>query len=121
MKQLLFASALVLASLSSFGCSEGGFVDAIVIENPTAFTANVDVGGDTREGWVGLATVQANSEATIRNVLDQGDSWTFRFGYSGYQQEIRLSREDLARGRWRVPIPSSFESELRRRGLVPPP
>jgi hypothetical protein len=94
---------------------------SIVALNPTAFAANVDVRGDQRDGWVGLATVQPESDATVRDVLDQGERWIFRFSYSGYEEEIELTRVDLDRARWRVEIPAGFEAELRSRGVPPPP
>jgi hypothetical protein len=116
-----FTTHFTLAlSLAFLGCSSDSAID-VVIDNPTAFNANVDVTGSSRDGWVGLATVEAGSETTVQEVLDQGDTWIFRAGYSGYEQEIELSREELERARWRVTIPATFESELRQRGIQPPP
>lgn len=120
MKRLAAATFLLLA-LISFACADDGVVDAVVIVNPTEFTANVDVTGDRRDGWLGLATVEAGSDTTLRKVLDQGDGWVFRFSYSGYEEEVRLTRDELEAARWRVTVPESFESALRREGVPPPP
>jgi hypothetical protein len=103
------------------GCSHGGsFVAKIIIVNPTQYSATVDVHGPD-QGFLGLATVGGDSETTIRDVYDQGSSWIFRFGYSGYEQELEIPRAKLAADGWRVTIPSSFEEHLQTRGVQPPP
>ena len=111
----------LLAALLCAACSGGSFVDRIVIDNPTAFTANVDVTGGERDGWLGLATVDAHSESTVEDVYDQGTTWIFRFSYSDYSEELKLSRAELVRADWRVEVPASFEAALRDRGVSPPP
>jgi hypothetical protein len=42
--------SIVLLPFACAGCSDVGFVDKIVIDNPTDFTANVDVTSGTRDG-----------------------------------------------------------------------
>lgn len=110
-----------LLAFSFVGCSGEQFVDEIVIENPTAFAPNVDVTGDARNGWLSLATAESHSEKAIEDVLDQGPTWVFRFRYSGYEQELRVARAELADSGWRVQVPSDFASALEQRGIAPPP
>lgn len=111
----------LLAALLCAACAGGSFVDRIVIGNPTAFTANVDVTGAEREGWLDLTTAGAQSESTVEDVYDQGTTWIFRFSYSGHSEELKLSRSELARADWHVEVPASFEAALRDRGVSPPP
>lgn len=111
----------VLAAIMCAACSSGSFVDRIVIDNPTAFTANVDVVGAERNGWLDLITVGAHSQSSVEDVYDQGTTWTFRFSYSGYDEELTLSRPELERTDWRIEVPASFETALRDRGVSPPP
>jgi hypothetical protein len=112
---------VISVGLALTGCSHGGsFVAKVVIVNPTQYSATVDVHGPD-QGFLGLATVGADSEMTIRDVYDQGKSWIFRFGYAGYAQEVEISRAKLAADGWRVKIPSSFEKHLQSRGVQPPP
>lgn len=115
---VLWATTVAFALTS---CSGGGsFISKVVIVNPTQYPASVDVHG-TGQGWLGLAAVGADSEMAIRDVYDQGNRWIFRFAYSGYEQELELPRTELAADRWRVSIPSSFETHLRSGGVQPPP
>lgn len=113
-------SAILLA-LWCAACSDAAFVDEVVIDNPTAFTAEVDVNDESRSGWLDLTTVEAGSERTVREVIDQGSTWIIRFSYSDYEEEIELSRAELERSGWRVQVPDSFAGALRDRGFLPPP
>ena len=113
-------SAILLA-LWCAACSGATFVDKVVIDNPTAFTVKVDVSDQSRSGWLGLTTVEARSERTVEEVIDQGSTWIIRFSYSDYEEEIELSRAELERSGWRVEVPDSFAGALRDRGIRPPP
>lgn len=111
---------LIAVGLALASCSEGSFVDKVVIVNRTRYPATIDVHG-IGQGSTDLAIVGAESEMTIRDVYDQGDRWIFRFAYSGYKQELGVSRDQLARNGWRVMVPTTFETHLRARGVQPPP
>lgn len=112
---------LGLSLMFGTACSDVQFVDRIVIDNPTRFHANVDVSDGARESWLALAAVETGTQSVVEQVVDQGSTWVFRFAYSGHQQEIRLSRAELADAGWRVEVPTSFEAALRDRGISPPP
>jgi hypothetical protein len=103
------------------GCSGERFVDEVVLSNPTAYVATVEVNDGAGSGALSLATVPARSEVTVKEVIDQGPTWSFRFTYAGYEEGMRLSRSQLQRSDWHVVIPESFETALRDRGVVPPP
>jgi hypothetical protein len=120
-KRALVGVSVVLAALAWAGCDSARFVERVVIGNPTAFTANVDVAGGKRDGWLGLTTVAARSETTVEQVLDQGSMWVFRFSYAGYDEEVEVSRAELARSGWHVEVPQTFDAALRDRGISPPP
>jgi hypothetical protein len=113
--------SIVVLAFACPGCSDVGFVDRIVIDNPTDFTANVDVTSGARDGWIGLTTVAGGSQATVQEVIDQGSAWIFRFSYAHHDEELRVSRVELVRSDWRVEVPESFAAALRARGVVPPP
>jgi hypothetical protein len=112
--------SVVLLALVCVGCSDDRFVDGIVIDNPTAFPANVDVSGDSKDGWLSLTTSEPRSTGTVAQVFEQGSVWIFRFSYSGYEEELELARSDLVDSNWRVEVPESFGEALRDRGVVPP-
>jgi len=111
----------LLIPLGSAGCADQPFVNEIVIDNPTDYIASVDVTGPRSDGWLNLATTDAHSESTVQEVIDQGDTWVFRFGYSGYEEQVEVARAELAEAGWRVQVPDSFAAALRDRGVLPPP
>jgi hypothetical protein len=113
---------LGICSILVAGCSQAAFVDEVTIVNDTAYSANVDVTDGARDGWLGLATVGPESSHTVREVIDQGDIWIFRFDYAGeHAEELEVSRRDLERNEWRVTVPESLEDRLREMGVPPPP
>lgn len=103
------------------GCSEERFVAEVVLSNPTAYTATVKVTDGAGGGALSLATVPPRSEVTVRDVLDQGSTWSFRFAYAGHEEGMRLSSSELESSGWQVVVPESFEATLQERGVVPPP
>lgn len=103
------------------GCSGERFVDEVVLSNPTAYTVTVKVTDGAGGGALSLATVPAGSDVTVRDVLDQGPTWSFQFAYAGYGEEMLLSHSQLERSGWQVVVPESFETALRDRGVFPPP
>jgi hypothetical protein len=108
--------------LVGVACSDTSFVDEVTIVNDTQYSANVDVTGRSREGWLGLTVVQPQSTTTIGEVIDQGEVWIFRFDYVGkYQEEVEVARGELEEDDWEVEVPQSFEQRLRDLGIPPPP
>jgi hypothetical protein len=114
--------ALGTCSILTAACSGVAFVNEVTIVNDTAYSANVDVTDGERDGWLGLTTVGPESSRRVREVIDQGDIWIFRFDYVGmHAEELKVSRRDLERNEWRVSVPASFEDRLREMRLPPPP
>jgi hypothetical protein len=113
--------AALLLVLICAACSDKNFVERIVIDNSTEYSANVDVTGGARDGWLPLTTADAHETTAVGDVYDQGSTWIFRFSYLDYEEEIRLTRAELARSEWHVNVPDSFAAELRDRGVLPPP
>lgn len=112
---------LLLLGVAFSACSTSAFVDQVVIDNPTAYRASVAVAGEDGTGWTLLATVDPRSEAEVEEVYEQGSKWIFRFSYSGHSEQLEIPRSQLARGGWSVTVPESFEAELKRQGVTPPP
>ena len=108
--------------LGGAACSDASFVDELTVINDTEYSANVDVTGKERDGWLGLTLVQPQSTTTVEDVIDQGGVWIFRFDYAGkYEQEMEISRRELARNDWTVEVPQSFKDRLRDLDVPPPP
>ncbi|MGH8983357.1 MAG: hypothetical protein ACRDY6_05715 [Acidimicrobiia bacterium] len=97
------------------------FIDRVTIVNDTAFDVNVDVAGS--DGRVlGLEYVTAGETTVVRDVIDQGGTWEFRFSYGGTDAGTLLrNRSALERSNWTVEVPQEVEDRLETAGYTPPP
>jgi len=113
------ACALVLGGAA---CSGVSFVDGVTIVNDTEYSANIDVTSKVGDGWLLLTSVEPHSTTGVEEVIDQGEKWIFRFDYVGkYDQEVEISRRELAQNDWTIEVPQSFEQRLRELNVSPPP
>jgi hypothetical protein len=114
-------SVLSLAVLTAACSGTPATVDQITIANPSGYDLDVDVTGGERDRWLPVAIVEAESEDVVREVIDQGETWIFRFVHWGDQVgELTLSRGELERNGWRVEIPGEVEQRLEELGRSPP-
>jgi hypothetical protein len=83
-------------------------VAGLEIRNPRRVAVSVEVSGGGRDGWTPVVTVDRGTSTRAERVVDQGDTWVFRFR-SGPDElgEVVRSREDLERSGWRVDTPPS--------------
>jgi len=116
--------AVVLAGIVlAFVAMSGGpkFISRVTVVNPTAYDLDVDIASGAGDGWTGLGTVERTGDETFQDVVDQGDTWIFRFSYGGKTAgEVRMTSQDLSRARWRVEVPPTFADTLRAAGVSPP-
>jgi hypothetical protein len=118
----ILAAIGVCILLTGSACSDVSFNDEVTIVNDTEYSANVDVTGKHRDGWLRLTSVQPQSTTTIGEVVDQGEMWIFRFDYVGkYEEEVEISRGALEQNDWTIEVPSTFEQRLRDLDVPPPP
>lgn len=114
----LVASLLVLFLMG--GCDDVSFVERIVIVNSTDYNVLVDVKGSDAHAWLELGTARRNTETVKAEVIDQGETWIFRFSYAGEELgEERVSRSDLVRNKWRYEIPARVGQTLKEKGYPP--
>ena len=112
---------LVLGGLLLFACDGVSFVERVVLVNEVDYPANVDVRGDDG-GWLGLSTVPAHQTREIKQLIDQGDTWTFRFSYGKHESVVmEIAREELMDAGWRVEVPDELERILHDEGVPLPP
>ena len=113
---------MVLAVIGgSAGCTDASFVEKLTVSNGTDYPANVRVSDPSRQRWVNLTSAQPNQQTTVGSVIDQGAVWVFRFDYAGkHDEEVEMSRGDLARAEWTVEVPESFGAALQNLGIPPP-
>jgi hypothetical protein len=95
-------------------------VDEVSITNPTDYPIAVEVRGDTG-GWLRLSTANAHATKTLSDVVDQGDTWTFRFHAQGHSGgEVHVDRDSLEARGWELEIPAGVGDQLRDAGATPP-
>jgi hypothetical protein len=117
-----FLGALGACVFIVSACSDVSFVDSITIVNDTVYPAEAEVTGEDRNGWLRLTLAQQGAETTVEEVIDQGETWIFRFDYIGkHEEEVEISRQELEQDDWTIEVPSSFEQSLRDLGVPPPP
>ncbi|HEV3474936.1 MAG TPA: hypothetical protein VG602_06195 [Actinomycetota bacterium] len=108
-RRLMIVLLLVLSACSGAPPT----VDRIEIVNPTGYDLTVEVSGEEQPGWLPLSVVEPGSSATVREVIDQGERWRFRFRHFGETVgEISLDRDELESSQWRVDIPPEVGDRL---------
>ncbi len=115
------ATAIALTFL--VGLSSGaGTVSRITFENPTVYALDIEVNPGTGTGWTSAGSVRQKSNAEVREVIDQGDVWLFRFDSQGASGgELRLTRAELEASGWTVSIPAEVGTRLAEAGAPPTP
>ena len=100
---------------------EPGHVDHVTVDNPHPWDVNVDATSGHRDGWVGVGDLARDGSDTFRSVLDEGDTWIFRFTYGGEEAQLRISRRQLEQNAWHVTVPDEFAARLRSAGVPETP
>jgi len=115
-------TVLALLILGAFRLVEGPrFVDSVRIENPSGFLIYADVTDAERDGWLPLAMTAPATTGDIREVVDQGDTWIFRFHADGvYGGELRATKAELEHSHWKITVPSAVIDRLQQSGAIPP-
>jgi hypothetical protein len=69
-----------------------------------------------------VGSVRRESTLTFRDIVDQGDSWTFQLSAQGKDGgKLQLSKADLEKAGWQVEIPQSVSDKLLSQGAEFPP
>lgn len=98
------------------------YVDELTVENGTAFNLRVEVSDGEGESWLIVGTVPADDMKVFSRVIDQGETWLFRFhGQGRLGGELGVDRSQLESDGWRLVVPESIADELRAQGVLPPP
>jgi hypothetical protein len=113
-------TCLLLLIVLLGGCDDVSQVERIVLINPTEYDLLVDVRSADEASWLGLGIAKRKAETVRQEVIDQGETWVFRFSYVGEKlAEDRISRSDLVGNRWRYEIPERFGQILKEKGYAP--
>jgi hypothetical protein len=88
-------------------------VDRLTVENPHPWAVTVVASNHDRDGWHAVGALERDSEHMFREVIDQGDQWTFRFRYAGEQADLRVTSAQLEEDAWRITVPDELAADLR--------
>jgi hypothetical protein len=118
---LIVAAAMI--ALGLWLVRDPVFVDRVQVRNSTGYDLNVDVTGSDRDGWLPISVATGDGNVTTTDdVVDQGDTWIFRFNYAGYPAgELRVPRSKLEDANWRVAVPNAVAKRLLDQGVLPGP
>jgi hypothetical protein len=118
---VVLATAIALTFLVDLSAGPAT-VPRITFENPTPYALDIEVSPGTSTGWTSAGSVRQQSTAEVREVVDQGDVWVFRFdGQGASGGEVRMTRSELEASGWRVAIPVEVGSRLAEAGAPPNP
>ena len=117
------ALAVAVALTFLVGLSSGpGTIPSITFENPTVYALDLEVSPGTSTGWASAGSVRQSSTAEVKEVIDQGEVWLFRFDSQGSSGgELRLTRAELEASDWTVLIPAEVGTRLAQAGAPPTP
>jgi hypothetical protein len=96
-------------------------VDRVAVENSSPWRLNVAVSDADEDGWYQLGPVDREELRDFREVVDQGERWTFRFSYDGSAVTTDLTRDELAEAGWQVSVPDALAAELEESGVPETP
>lgn len=117
---VLRGGLLAMTLLASACSGPPPTVGAITIVNGTVYDLGVEVTDQDRGAWLPLTTVEAQSERTSEEVIDQGDKWIFRFIHWGEPVgELSRNRPELELDRWRVEVPEDVAETIANLGRPP--
>jgi hypothetical protein len=116
---------VVLAVLALFGfvavsllIPSPATVDHVTIKNGTEFDLNIDATSASHDGWTPVGIALAHADTDMRDIIDHGDVWVFRFTGQGRDAgELRITRSDLAASNWSLTVPASVAQQLRDDGV----
>jgi len=116
---------VVLAVLALFGfvavsllIPSPATVGHVTIKNGSEFDMNIDATSASHDGWTPVGIALAHADTDMRDVIDHGDVWVFRFTGQGHDTgELRITRADLAASNWSLTVPVSVAQQLRDAGV----
>lgn len=87
--------------------------DDVTVVNRSGATVTLDATDRSRDGWVGVGSVDAHDRITAQDVIDQGDVWVFRLMVGPDRiGEIRRTAAQLEASGWKLSIPADAADSL---------
>jgi hypothetical protein len=92
-------------------------VDRVAVDNPHPWRVNVSAAGAEPDAWHDLGAVDREDEQDFRELVDQGDTWTFRFSYAGQHADLHTTAAQLEEEGWTVAVPDELATRLESAGV----
>jgi hypothetical protein len=120
---LALAVVIVIIGVAGTRLLQGPhLIGRVTVVNPSKYAVEVEIADAKRDGWTLLGTTPPKSSSSVDDVVDQGDTWVFRVHAQGVSGgDFVTSRDQLARSRWRVTIPSAVIDRLAAQNIAPSP
>jgi hypothetical protein len=97
--------------------NEPARVDTITFSNASNYDVGIDVSSGDQRSWLPVAVVDVGTTRAYSDVLDQGDTWVFRFRAQGVDGgEVTIARDELAASGWKVAVPNDVIERLQAAG-----
>jgi hypothetical protein len=116
---VLVAALLALAAVAALLPSTRR-IPALVLTNDSDYGLSIEVHGHGDDAWTPLPAVPRGASVRAADVLDHGDTWTFRVSGQGVPAgEFSRRRAELADAGWQVVVPQEVTRSLAEAGVPP--
>ena len=116
------AALVVMLAVGLWLARGPAFVNHVGVTNKSGYDLNVDVTSSDHDGWLPISVATGGSTTVTHEVIDQGDTWVFRFSYAGKDAgEVSIPRSALAKNGWTVSVPDQVVKNLNEAGILPGP
>ena len=97
-------------------------VGHLTVDNPTDYDVSIQLAPSTNGAWLPLAVVGVHSTREFQDVVDQGDTWVFRFRAQGQDAgDLTVTKADLEAAGWHVTVPATVVTQLQQLGVPTSP
>jgi hypothetical protein len=112
----------ILLAVGSMLVHEPARVRSLTLVNGSEFALDVRVSSREGDGWLPLGRIFREDDRTVRDVLDQGDVWTFAVSGQGIDGgQVTVRRAELEAAGWTFTIPPEVAEQLRSAGAPATP
>jgi hypothetical protein len=97
-------------------------VKHLTVDNPTDYDVSIQLASSPDGAWLPFAVLGLHATREFHDVVDQGDTWVFRFRAQGQDAgDLTISRDDLAAAGWQVTVPANVTTQLQQLGVPTSP
>ena len=97
-------------------------VSGITVDNSTRYDLSIAVRSGESNSSMAVGSARRSATTTFREVVDQGDTWTFHFSAQGeVGGEVRIAKADLEKAGWKLTVPATVSDDAPGEGSRVPP